>query len=478
MSPCDLLVIGGGPAGLVAAVGAATLGARVTLVERHALGGDCLHAGCIPSKTLRRSAASAHASRTAGGFGVRTGGVTVDGQAVMARVRAVRDAVGAQDSPERLASLGVHLLTGTARFVDRDAVEVDGHRVRFRRAILATGARPALPAIPGLDGVAHHTTATVFDIDQLPRRLLVVGGGPAGCELAQAFQRLGVQVTLVEQGARLLAAADAEASAVVADALRADGVDLHPDTTVRELTATPTGTRATLVRGEAGPGTACEVDAVLLATGRVPQTDGLALEAAGIETDGQAPLVDARLRTTNRRVYAAGDVCLPQRFTHAADASARLALRNALFGGRARWQPQRVPWCVYTAPEVAQAGLTREGAARDGVAVDAHTRQWRDVDRARADGVSQGFVRLLTRRGSDRLVGATIVGPHAGDLIGQVVVAMHAGLGLRGFSQLIQPYPGYSEAFRQLGDGWQRGRLTPLVRGALGQWLAWSRRTP
>jgi pyruvate/2-oxoglutarate dehydrogenase complex dihydrolipoamide dehydrogenase (E3) component len=471
----NLVVIGGGTAGLVSAAGAAGLGARVALIERHYLGGDCLNTGCVPSKTLLRAAHAVRQVRDAETFGVRAGAPSVDFAAVMARVREVRAAIAPHDSAARFRDLGVDVYFGQAAFVARDAVEVAGERLTFHRAVIATGARPAVPPVPGLAEAGYYTSETIFDLDTLPPRLAVLGGGPVGCELAQAFQRLGARVVLIEAGKHLLPRDEADAAALLEVGLLEDGVEVRIATRVERVEHGPRGISLRM-RDPGGP-SAETVDAVLVAAGRVPNIDGLGLDAAGIDAEPRHGIkVDDRLRSTNPRVFAAGDVCLDARFTHAADASARVAVRNALFRGRQTVSALTLPWCTYTDPEVAQIGLTRDEARARGFVVDEYAKRWSEVDRGRTDGVPGGFVRILTPRGKDRILGATIVGPHAGDLICEVAVAMAAGVGLGRLSGVVHPYPSYAEAIRQLGDTYQRTRLTPRVRDLMARWLAWQRR--
>lgn len=448
----NLVVIGGGTAGLVAAVGAAGLGARVALVERDRLGGDCLNTGCVPSKALiaiARAAAAAPPADPAAAFA-----------AALARVRAVRAAVAEHDSAHRLRDLGVDVYFGAARFTGRDRVAVGDAELRFARACIATGARPAVPPIEGLREAGYLTSDSVFDLDELPRRLAIVGGGPIGCELAQAFARLGSKVALVEAADRLLPRDDPDAGGIVARALQRDGV--------RVLVGAPVD-RVEPARTLVAGGQRLRVDAILVATGRAPNVEDLDLAAAGIAIGPHGVAVDDRLRTANRRVYAAGDCCSPLRYTHAADAMARIVLRNALFFGRARASRLVVPWATYTDPEVAGVGLTAADAESRGIAAVVYDVAMAEVDRARTDGATDGLLRVVTRRGSDRILGATAVSPVAGETIAAVAFAMAHGRGLADFGHAIAPYPTYARALGRAADAYQRARLTPRV----ARWLAW-----
>ncbi|BCS31239.1 mercuric reductase [Luteitalea sp. TBR-22] len=464
----NLVVIGGGTAGLVCAAGAAGLGAKVALVERRALGGDCLNVGCVPSKAFIRAAHAAHAVREAARFGVHATIDRVDFAAVMARVRAVRQSISPHDSVARFAGLGVDVFLGDARFTGRDTVEVGGAALRLARGVIATGARPKMPDVPGLADARPHTNETIFEIEAQPRRLLVIGGGPIGCELGQAFQRLGTQVTLVQSNPTLLARESADAAATVHAALLADGVAVYTRSRILRIDAgaAPDGAHRVHVHGDAGAAVV-DVDAVLVAAGRQPNVEGLGLEAAGVAWTDRGITVDAHLRTSNPAIYAAGDVCLPQAFTHAADASARAVIQNALFLGRKGIDTSAIPRCTYTDPEVAHVGET------SGPGLVTHEVAWTDVDRARTDDERQGGVRLHARDG--RVVGGTVVGRGAGDLIGEVAVLVATRTTLSQLAAIVHPYPTRAEAFRKIGDLHNRGRLTPTVRGLFDRWLAWRR---
>lgn len=470
-----LVVVGGGTAGLVCAAGAATLGAKVALVERHLLGGDCLNFGCVPSKALLRAARAAAEVRRAATFGVRVSGeVEVDFAAVMQRMRQLRAALAPHDSAQRLAGLGVDVYLGTARFVGRDALRVGEQVLRFGRAVIATGGRPAVPEIPGLAAAGYLTNETVFALTGLPPRLAVVGGGPIGCELAQAFARFGSQVVLVQRGAHVLMREDREAAEFVEQSLRFDGVDVRCRATIEAVSATDAGNRLTLHWG--GAAEHITVDAILVAAGRRPNVEDLDLDAAGVKLDARGHVwVDDRLRTTNRRIFAAGDVCSRFQFTHAADGMARLVLRNALFLGRQKASRLVIPWCTYTDPEVARVGLSATEAEQRNVPVDTIDIPLGRVDRAVLDGQDQGLVRIVLRRGSDRLLGATIVAAHAGEMIAPLTLAIQHRLGLKRLGEVIHPYPTLCEVLRKAADTFQRARLTPAVKKLLACWLAWRR---
>lgn len=470
----NLVVIGGGTAGLVTAVGAAGLGAKVALVEKHFLGGDCLNAGCVPSKAILRAARAAAAVRAASEFGVTLpAGATVDFGAVMERMRRLRAEISPHDSAARLASLGVDVFFGSGRFSRPGIVEVGGQTLHYARAVIATGARPARPEIPGGEGVPILTNETLFSLTELPRRLGIIGAGPIGCEMAQSFARLGAEVFLVETAHGLLPREDRDAAALVEAALRRDGVKLL--CCGRNLRLEKQGGGLRLRVESHGENREVVVDQLLAATGRIPNVEDLGLEAVGVETGRNGVKVDDHLRTTHPQIYACGDVCSPLRFTHTADFMARIVIQNALFLGRAKVSALTVPWCTYTSPELAQVGWTAAAAQARGLEVETITQELRGVDRAILDGETDGFVRVHVRPGTDRILGATVVAAHAGESIGEIVLAMNRGLGLNALGRTIHPYPTQAEAIRKTGDLHNRRRLTPFVRNALALWLAWRR---
>ncbi len=467
----NLVVVGAGTAGLVAAVGAAGLGARVALVERGLMGGDCLNTGCVPSKALLAVARRAAEARRSGRYGIRTGDVEVDFAAVMERMRRLRADLAIHDSASRFRDLGVDVFLGEGRFAGRETLEVEGETLRFHRALVATGGHPAVPSVPGLDQAGFLTNETVFSLTERPPRLGVVGGGPIGCELAQAFARLGSEVTLIQRRSRILPRDEPDAAHVVQAALTADGVRIFLERELERVTVAVPVRRLALD----GPGGSevIEVDAILVAAGRAPGLQGLGLEVAGVEFDPVAGVrIDDRLRTTNPAIFAAGDVTGRHLFTHMADAEARIVLRNALFPGRRIASALHVPWCTYTDPELAHVGHTPETAAEAGIAVDSIDQPLDGVDRAVLEGEGEGFARVHVRRGGDEIVGATIVGAHAGEMIGVVALAMEAGAGLKTLSETILPYPTRAEALRRIAAEWQRSRLTPRVRWLFERWLA------
>jgi len=472
----NLVVIGGGTAGLVCAAGAAGLGAKVALVERHLMGGDCLNYGCVPSKGVIRAARAVFDARNAGAFGVRGGeGITGDFGAAMARMRTLRAGISRHDSARRFRDeLGVDLFIGQGRFVSPESVEVDGVRLNFSRAAICTGARAADPAIPGLAEAGYLTSETVFSLTELPRRLAVIGAGPIGCELAQAFARFGSRVTLVEAAPQILGREDRDAAELLHAALVREGIDLHLGVKIGRVVGRDDGKIVILERD--GDLEEIAVDEILVGAGRAPNVEGLGLEAAGIGYDPKVGvMVSDTLRTANPAVYAAGDICSSYRFTHTADAQARILIANALFMGRQKTSALTIPWCTYTDPEIAHVGMYERDALEKGVEVTTLTVPLSDVDRAVLDGETEGFARVHLKKGSDTILGATIVARHAGEMIGEFSLAITNGLGLSAIGRTIHPYPTQAEAIRKLADAWNRTRLTPTVKKVMGAWLEWRR---
>ncbi len=468
-----LVVVGGGTAGLVTAAIAAGLGAKTALVERHWMGGDCLNVGCVPSKALIRSGRSWNAATTAQ---ARFGGPAVAGQgdfaSVMKRMRGIRADMSAVDSADRFRSLGVDVFFGQASFRSEDRASVGGQDLEFRRAVIATGSRPAVPPIPGLADARYLTNETVFTLTECPRRLVVIGAGAIGSELAQTFARFGSKVTLLEREDRILTMDDPDAARVVALAIERDGVTVLTGVTIdRVVGSAPAVVHFT----RNGVAETAYADAILVAGGRAPNVDGLGLDAAGVEYDDRKVMTDNRLRTSNRRIYAAGDITGRAPFTHAADAQARMVIRNALFFGRAKVENLVVPWCTYTQPEVAHVGMSWESMKNGSVPTESLTIPLRDVDRARLDGSEDGFLRVHLRKGSDRIVAATLVADRAGDTIAQLSMAMTRRLGLGAIGETIFPYPTESEAIRKAADAWRRKKLTPRAAGLFRTWFKYVR---
>ena len=471
----NLVVIGGGTAGLVTAVGAAGLGAKVALIERHLMGGDCLNVGCVPSKALIRASRAVAQVRGAGAFGVKVpDGVAVDFPAVMERLRRLRAEISANDSAARFKSLGVDVFVGQGRFTGSDAVEVGGKILRFAKAVIATGARAVTLPIPGLKEAGALTNETVFSLTELPKRLLVIGAGPIGVEMAQAFARFGSQVTLFEAMHGILTREDQDAAEIVRKSLDRDKVDFLCCVDIEQVERSGAVSKVRF-KSKHGPSVVKEFDAILVGVGRAPNIEGLDLDKVGVAYDKFGVKVDDHLRTANPRIYAAGDICLAPKFTHTADFSARIVIQNALFMGRKRFSALTIPWCTYTDPEIAHVGLYEKDALAKGLKVRTFVQKLDEVDRAILDGESEGFVKVMVEDGTDKILGATIVASHAGDMISEISVAMNNGVGLAGIGATIHPYPTQAEAVRKLGDAYNRTRLTPFAKSALGAWLGWSR---
>jgi pyruvate/2-oxoglutarate dehydrogenase complex dihydrolipoamide dehydrogenase (E3) component len=454
---------------LVASGGAALLGARSALIERAYLGGDCLVTGCVPSKTLIACAKAAHAARKAGEFGVRTGPVEVDFSAVMERVRRIRADMAHHDGAEGMRKRGVDVLFGTARFTGPKSLDLDGTEVRFRRAVICTGGRPDVPDIPGL---REHslTSETVFNLTALPARLVVVGGGPIGCEMAQAFARLGSRVILLQRGDRLLPKDDPDVGSIIADVFRDEGIDVRFGTTLTRVERSGQELHIELNQGDP-----IVADEILVAVGRRPNIELLSLAAAGIAFDKRGVTVDWRHRTTNSRVYAAGDVCSPHQFTHAAYAQAEYACLNALLPFRLNARDRVMSWTTFTEPEVAHAGMGWDVIRELEGKIDTYTQPLSSNDRAQAEGDMRGFARVHCRRGTDRILAATIVGPHAGEIIPLFGVAISNGWRLRHIQKTIFPYPTWGEVTRKLADEWKFSTFTPFMKRMVVAWLRWSR---
>lgn len=477
----NLVVVGAGTAGLVTAAVGAGLGARVALVERHLMGGDCLNVGCVPSKAVVRAARAWAAERRGGQFGLEPqppGGGRGDFGAVMARMRRLRARLSRVDSAQRFTDLGVDVFFGDGRFTGPDAVEVAGATLRFRRAAVCTGARAAAPPVPGLAEAGYLTNETLFSLTELPARLAVIGAGPIGCEMAQSFARFGSAVTLIEQAGRILPREDPDAAALVQARMEADGVRLALDAGVTEVVRRGAGKAIRYSAG--GQGREIAVDAILVGVGRKPNVERLGLEQAGVRHDASGVTVDETLRTSNPRIYAAGDVCFPLKFTHAADAMAQLLIRNALFPhplglGRDSTASLVVPWCTCTEPEIAHVGMYEADARARGIAVETFTQRFDEVDRAVLDGEDDGFARVHVQQGGDRILGATIVGSHAGEMISEVTVAMRAGAGLGVIGGAVHPYPTQADALRKAANQLRRARFSSGQKTLLSRWFAWRR---
>ncbi|MBW4676240.1 MAG: mercuric reductase [Desmonostoc geniculatum HA4340-LM1] len=471
----DLVVIGAGTAGLVVAAGAAglDLGLKVALIEKHLMGGDCLNVGCVPSKTVIRSARVVGEIWNAKNLGVNIPqhNIDVDFPTVMARMRRIRADISHNDSAERFKNLGVDVFLGSGRFASKNTVEVGEKTLRFKKAVIATGARAAQPAIPGLEQAGYLTNETVFSLIQRPERLAVIGGGPIGCELAQAFRRLGSEVVLFHSGSQILNKEDAEAAKILQRVLINEGIRVVLNSKLEEVVTVTEGKR--LYFSSNGHRDSVTVDEILVGTGRAPNVEGLNLEAAGVEYDKrQGVKVNDYLQTTNPKIYAAGDICMKWKFTHAADAAARIVIKNTLFSpfglGRTKLSSLVMPWVTYTDPEIAHVGMYEHEAQKLGIEVTTIAIPFNIVDRAIADGEDLGFLKIHHKKGSDEILGATIVAPHAGEMISEVTTAIVNKIGLSKLSSVIHPYPTQAEAIKKAADAYRRTLLTSTTKKLLG----------
>ena len=480
----NLVVIGAGAAGLVASYIAATVKAKVTLVEARKMGGDCLNYGCVPSKALIKSARVAHAMRHADHYGLEATEPRFSFRKVMARVHEVIRTVEPHDSVERYTGLGVEVLQGYARVVDPWTVEVvlaggGTRRITTRSIVIAAGARPFVPPLPGLEDAGYVTSDTLWDefakLDAVPPRLVVLGGGPIGCELAQCFARLGSGVTQVEMAARIMVREDEEVSALAQAALERDGVAVL--TGHEALRCEREGERKFLVVENGGAERRIEFDALVCAVGRVARLDGYGLEDLGIPT-GRTVVTNEYLQTLYPNILAAGDVAGPYQFTHTAAHQAWYAAVNALFGHLKRFKADysTIPWATFIDPEVARVGLNEQEAREQGIPHEVTRYGIDDLDRAIADGAACGFVKVLTVPGKDRILGVTIVGEHAGDLLAEMVLAKRHGLGLDKILGTIHTYPTLAESNKYAAGAWKRAHAPQRVLGWLGRYHAWRRR--
>jgi pyruvate/2-oxoglutarate dehydrogenase complex dihydrolipoamide dehydrogenase (E3) component len=471
-TPYHLLVIGAGPAGLVAARAAAALGARVALIEKHLLGGVSLNYGCVPFQALIRTSRLYAEMRNAEVYGAQTPqNVEVNFPLAMERMRRIRTRAGQVDSAPRILKDGIDLFFGSAQFVDADTVEVDGLRLRFKKALIATGSRSLLPTIPGLDEAGYLTNETFFNLNALPKSLLVIGGGPVGCQVAQAMSRFGCRTIIVHAEPLFLPKEERDAAQLLAEALARDGVEIHLNTTAVNVRIE--GGKKLVETVNDGNVATITVDEILTGIGRLPALSGLNLEAAGVDYDSDRGIaVDDFLRTSNRRIFAAGDVCLDHKFTDTAEASARIVVRNALSFGRERLSALTIPWCTYTDPEIAHVGLYVRQARERGIPVKTFTVPMHEVDRALADGEEHGFVKVHVREGSDTILGATVVARHAGEMINDLSLAMVAGIGLSTIARVIHAYPTQAESIKKAAMAYSLAQPTSWIKRLRRFWFA------
>lgn len=472
----NLVVLGAGTAGLVSAAIGVALGARVALVERHLMGGDCLNVGCVPSKSIIRSSRAVADVREALTYGV-PGAVDAkaDFAAVMERMRRLRSDISPNDSAGRFSNLGVDVFLGDARFTGRDSIEVGGTSLRFKKAIIATGARPVAPPISGIEEAGYLTNETVFSLTELPREFLVIGAGPIGCELAQAFARLGSRVTLVTDGNRVLPREDPDAASLLAGVFERGGIHLLFQAEIERVTREGGRRRVEIVHS--GRSETLTADHILAGVGRAANVEGLNLEAAGVEYGKAGVKVDDHLRTSNRDIFAAGDVCSAFKFTHTADFAARIAAQNALFPflpGK-KFSGLVIPWCTYTDPEIAHTGAYPQDLQKAGVPFETVRVPLEETDRALLDGEEAGFLKVHVDSRKGRILGATLVARHAGEMISELTLAMTQSVKLGAIGGVIHPYPTQAEVIRKAADLYNRKRLTPSRKRLLQRIFTWLR---
>jgi pyruvate/2-oxoglutarate dehydrogenase complex dihydrolipoamide dehydrogenase (E3) component len=460
----DFVVLGAGPAGMLAARGAATLGRKVALIERDLLGGNRLNVGCVSSKALIRTSRLYARMRDAQDLGVpQPQGVRIDVAAALQRIRHLQARLSRIDSAARLRDHGVDVYFAAAHFGGPNKVKVEGVTLRFKKALIATGARPMVPAIPGLSAAGYLTNENAFDLRAAPPRLLVIGGGPLGCELAQAFCRLGSHVIIAQDEPMFLQGEERDAAQILSDSLARDGVEIHLNTQVVAVRSEGAQKVAELVSDDSRQSVI--VDEILSGIGRAPNVENMNLEAARVEYDSAKGIhVNDFLQTTNARIYAAGDVCLDYKFAHMADATARIVLHNALLRGRRRLSALTVPWCTYTDPEIAHVGLYVREARQQKIPVQTFTILMHDVDRAVTDGDDEGFLKIHVQEGTDRILGATVVSRHAGEMINELCLAITAGIGLHELGRVIHAYPTQADAIKMAADAYYRTRLKAAAR--------------
>ena len=462
----NVVVIGGGTAGLVTAAGTAGLGGRVALIERHRMGGDCLNTGCVPSKALISSARLIEQIRQAEKWGLLPQEPKFRFESVFQRMRERRAAIAPHDSQERFESLGVDVFRGQARFVSEREVRVEDVMLKAKNFVIATGTRARIPAVDGIDRVPYCTNETVFDeLNAKPESLIVLGGGPIGCELGQVFARLGVQVTILQRPHTILEREDPDASELLVKRLEAEGVTVMTGAQARVAARHGDTTRVWVDIEGVGTRHPIDCEMILAAAGRLPNIEELGLEAAGVAFTEKGVTVNEHLQTSQPHIYAAGDVAGPYLFTHVADSHARTVVRNILLPW---WKSKRedsvIPWCTYTSPEVARVGLNEREAEQKGIAYDVWKQPLSELDRAIVESEAEGFAKVLTEKGSDRILGVTLVAERAGDLLHEFVLAMKAGVGLKTISGTIHAYPTYAEIARKVADAQQKSRLTPFAK--------------
>ncbi|MBD2136498.1 mercuric reductase [Anabaena sp. FACHB-1237] len=472
----DLVIIGAGVAGLVVAAGAAGLGIglKIALIEKHLMGGDCLNFGCIPSKSLIRSSRVIGEIWKSKDLGMNISPISrkidVDFASVMARMRKIRANISENDSVQRFKKLGVDVFLGSGKFINQNTIEVSGKKLKFKKAVIATGARAKKPDIRGIEEVGYLTNESVFSLIQKPDKLAVIGGGPIGCELAQVFRRLGCEVTLFHRGSHILNKEDPQAAAILQEVLVKEGIRLVLNCKIEEVVKVTEGKRLYFSSNEDRD--SITVDEILVGVGRTPNVEDLDLENVGVAYNEQGVIVNNYLQTTNPKIYAAGDICMSWKFTHAADAAARIVIKNALFSpfgiGKSRFSDLIIPWVTYTDPEISHVGIYPSDAKKLGLEIETIKINFSTIDRAIADSEEFGFLKIYHRKGSDEILGATIVASHAGEIISQLTTAMVNKIGLSQLSSVIYPYPTQAEAIKKAADAYRRTLLTDKTKQLLG----------
>ncbi|WP_353930055.1 mercuric reductase [Okeanomitos corallinicola TIOX110] len=469
----DLVVIGAGTAGLVVAAGAAGLGLglKVALIEKHLMGGDCLNVGCVPSKALIRSSRVIGEIWKAQDLGINVSqNYDVDFATVMARLRKIRSGISHHDSAARFKNLGVDVFLGSGQFASKNTIEVDGQILKFKKAVIATGARAVKPEIRGIEAAGYLTNETVFSLIQKPHQLAVIGGGPIGCELAQAFRRLGCEVTLFHHGSHILNKEDREAAEILERVLTDEGINLVLNCQLEEVVTVTEGKQ--LYFSTNGKRDSVTVNEILVGAGRAPNVEGLNLEKVGVEYDQKYGVkVNDYLQTTNLNIYAAGDICMNWKFTHAADAAARIVIKNTLFSpfglGRSQLSKLVMPWVTYTDPEIAHVGIYAQEAKKLGMEIETIKISFNNLDRAITDSEEAGFLKIHHKKGTDEIIGATIVASHAGEMISEITTAIVNKIGLSKLSGVIHPYPTQAEAIKKAADAYRRTLLTSKTKKIL-----------
>ncbi|MGB0910100.1 MAG: mercuric reductase [Nitrospirales bacterium] len=477
----NLVVIGAGTAGLITAAVAAALGAKVALIERHLMGGDCLNVGCVPSKGVIRAARAWADVSNAQEFGLHVSPENVkrDFGGAMARMRKLRARISHVDSAHRYKKLGVDVYIGEGKFTGPQTIEVAGQSLEFTKASICTGARAAAPPIQGLEDTGYLTNETIFSLTELPSRMAVIGAGPIGCEMAQSFVRFGSHVSLFERSDHILPREDADAAHIVQEQMKKEGVSFIFNANVQRVESR--GTEKVIHYEADGQSQALVVDDILVGIGRAPNVEELGLDLVGVEYDPRSGVtVNEKLQTTNSKIYAAGDICFPFKFTHTADAMAQIVIQNALFPhpfgiGYASTNSLIIPWCTFTEPEIAHVGLYEQDATSKNIEVDTFTFPLHEVDRAILDGEDEGFARVHVKKGTDTILGATIVAAHAGDMISEFTLAMKGGLGLNTITGTIHPYPTQAEVIKKVANAWRKTTFTDGKKQFLKKLFTWTR---